>query len=57
MHWSRCHRRILSDKLWSLGHEVIHLITSERSEPHHPTPFLRVDGEHLRYDLATPDEA
>jgi uncharacterized protein (DUF488 family) len=56
-HWSRCHRRIISDKLWSLGHEVIHLITPERSEPHHPTPFLRVDGEHLRYDLPTPDEA
>ena len=49
-HWSRCHRRIISDKLWSLGHEVIHLITPARSEPHHPPPFLRVDGERLRYD-------
>jgi uncharacterized protein (DUF488 family) len=49
-HWSRCHRRILADKLWSLGHEVIHLIAPERQEPHHPPPFLRVDGEHLRYD-------
>jgi len=56
-HWSRCHRRILSDKLWSLGHEVIHLITPERQEPHHPPPFLRVDGERLRYDLPIPGGA
>ncbi len=50
-HWSRCHRRILADKLWALGHEVIHLIDPTRAEPHRPTPFLRVDGAHLRYDL------
>jgi uncharacterized protein (DUF488 family) len=49
-HWSRCHRRILADKLWSLGHEVIHLITPTRHEPHQPPPFLRVEGDHLRYD-------
>jgi uncharacterized protein (DUF488 family) len=50
-HWSQCHRRILADKLWSLGHEVIHLISPSRQEPHHPPPFLRVDGAHLRYDV------
>jgi uncharacterized protein (DUF488 family) len=49
-HWSQCHRRLISDKLWSLGHEVIHLITPARSEPHHPPTFLRVDGDRLRYD-------
>jgi uncharacterized protein (DUF488 family) len=48
-HWSRCHRRIISDKLCSLGHEVIHLITPTRHEPHTPTPFLHVEGDHLRY--------
>ncbi len=50
-HWSQCHRRILSDKLWTLRWDVIHLITPERHEPHHPPPFLRVDGDRLRYDL------
>jgi uncharacterized protein (DUF488 family) len=55
-HWSRCHRRILADKLWSLGHEVIHLIEPARAEPHHPPPFLRVDGAHLRYDLPFDDD-
>jgi uncharacterized protein (DUF488 family) len=54
-HWSQCHRRILSDKLWSLGHEVVHLIDPGRSEPHKPPPFLRVDGDRLRYDLGQLD--
>jgi uncharacterized protein (DUF488 family) len=50
-HWSQCHRRLLSDKLWALRHEVIHLITPNKSELHHPPPFLRIDGPRLRYDL------
>jgi uncharacterized protein (DUF488 family) len=49
-HPSRCHRRLIADKLWSLGHEVIHLIDPARAEPHAPPPFLRVDGDRLRYD-------
>ncbi len=49
-HWSQCHRRLVADKLWSLGHEVIHLVTPERAESHAPPPFLRVDGDRLRYD-------
>jgi uncharacterized protein (DUF488 family) len=52
-HWSQCHRRLIADKLWSLGHEVLHLISPTRVEPHHPPPFLRLDGEHLRYDRET----
>jgi uncharacterized protein (DUF488 family) len=54
-HWSQCHRRLISDKLWSMGHEVIHLLTPTRAEPHKPTPFLRVDGDRLRYDLMQMD--
>jgi uncharacterized protein (DUF488 family) len=49
-HYSQCHRRLISDKLWSMDHEVIHLISPTRQEPHAPTPFLRVDRERLRYD-------
>jgi uncharacterized protein (DUF488 family) len=49
-HPSQCHRRLIADKLWSLGHEVIHLITPKRAEPHLPPPFLRVEGDVLRYD-------
>jgi uncharacterized protein (DUF488 family) len=54
-HWSQCHRRILSDKLWSLRHDVVHLISPTRQDPHHPPPFLRIDGAHLRYDLHIDD--
>jgi uncharacterized protein (DUF488 family) len=54
-HWSQCHRRLIADKLWSQGHQVIHLITPTRAEPHHPPPFLRVDGDRLRYDLVQLD--
>jgi uncharacterized protein (DUF488 family) len=50
-HWSQCHRRLISDKLWTLRHEVVHLISPSKQEPHHPPPFLRVDGPRLRYDL------
>jgi uncharacterized protein (DUF488 family) len=50
-HPSQCHRRLIADKLSVLGHDVVHLITPTRAEPHVPPPFLRVDGDRLRYDL------
>jgi uncharacterized protein (DUF488 family) len=55
-HPSQCHRRLIADKLASVGHEVVHLITPARSEPHRMPPFLRVDGERLRYDVAVDKE-
>ncbi len=55
-HWSQCHRRILSDKLWALRWEVVHLITPFKKELHHPPPFLRIDGGRLRYDLPVDDD-
>ncbi|HEX6945226.1 MAG TPA: DUF488 domain-containing protein [Casimicrobiaceae bacterium] len=53
-HPSQCHRRLIADKLVTLGHPVVHLITPQRREPHVCPPFLRLDGEHLRYDRAVP---
>jgi uncharacterized protein (DUF488 family) len=55
-HWSQCHRRLLSDKLWALRCEVVHLITPFKKEVHRPPPFLRVDGGRLRYDLRIDDD-
>ncbi|HEX8953913.1 MAG TPA: DUF488 domain-containing protein [Polyangia bacterium] len=55
-HWSQCHRRLLSDKLWALRWEVVHLITPARQELHHPPPFLRIDGARLRYDLPVDED-
>lgn len=54
-HPSQCHRRLIADKLASRGHEVVHLITPSRSEPHRPPPFLRVEGDRLRYDVMDAD--
>ena len=50
-HWSQCHRRLLSDKLWAQRYEVVHLITPFDKQLHHPPPFLRIEGAKLRYDL------
>ncbi len=55
-HWSQCHRRLLADKLWTLRHEVVHLVAAGQAELHHPPPFLRVDGPRLRYDLPVDDD-
>jgi uncharacterized protein (DUF488 family) len=55
-HWSQCHRRLLSDKLWALRHEVVHLITPFDKQLHHPPPFLRIEGTTLRYDLPIDDD-
>jgi hypothetical protein len=30
----------------------VHLVTPSRSEPHRLPPFLRIDGDKLRYDVA-----
>ncbi len=50
-HPSQCHRRLIADKLASLGHEVVHLLSLAEREPHRTPPFLRIDGDRLRYDL------
>jgi len=49
-HPSQCHRRLIADRLTTLGHEVRHLISPMRVEAHALTPFLRREGEHWRYD-------
>lgn len=55
VHW-RCHRRLVADRLKSLGWRVWHL-TSERAAQEHAYPgFLRIDGERLIYDGGTQGE-
>jgi uncharacterized protein (DUF488 family) len=34
--WTRCHRRLIAELLHAQGHEVSHLMTPGRSEPHVP---------------------
>ncbi len=34
--WTRCHRRLIAELLHARGHEVLHLLTPTRTEPHVP---------------------
>lgn len=45
----RCHRSLLSDALTARGHEVLHIMTAERADPHVLTPFATVVGTGVSY--------
>ncbi len=50
--WWRCHRRLLADAATLLrGAIVEHLMHDGRLTPHKPTDGVRVDGDHLVYDV------
>jgi len=34
--WTKCHRRLIAELLAARGHEVVHLISPGRREPHKP---------------------
>lgn len=55
--WWRCHRRLISDVLFATGHDVIHIFSPTKAEPHRLTnPARLVDGA-LSYEpeaIATP---
>jgi uncharacterized protein (DUF488 family) len=34
--WTKCHRRLIAELLHARGHEIVHLLTPGRSEPHVP---------------------
>jgi uncharacterized protein (DUF488 family) len=35
-HWLKCHRRFISELLVARGHEVVHLLRGNETEPHQP---------------------
>jgi uncharacterized protein (DUF488 family) len=50
--WWRCHRRLLADAATLLeGVAVDHLMHDGRLHRHTPTEGVRVDGDHLVYDV------
>jgi hypothetical protein len=49
----RCHRRLISDFLQSLGHDVCHIIDKETTKPHQITQFARVKDARLTYASPT----
>lgn len=50
--WWRCHRRLIADAV-TLLHGIIveHLDARGKLKPHVPTTGVRVEGDHLRYDV------
>ena len=32
--WTKCHRRLIAELLFARGHEIVHLLTPTRREPH-----------------------
>lgn len=50
--WWRCHRRLVADHLTLLhGVEVVHAMHDGRCPRHSPTEGVRVEGDHLVYDV------
>lgn len=50
----RCHRSLLADALVVRGIEVRHILSPHRAEPHHLTPFARVEGTRVTYPPEQP---
>lgn len=50
--WWRCHRRLLADNLVLVrAEEVVHLMHGGRLTPHHLTGGVRLEEDHLVYDV------
>jgi uncharacterized protein (DUF488 family) len=47
--WWSCHRALIADYLKSTGHEVIHILTADRQEPHPYTAAARIVDGRLSY--------
>lgn len=47
----RCHRQLIADALSARGVEVRHVLGPGKAEAHRLTPFARLDGERVLYDL------
>jgi uncharacterized protein (DUF488 family) len=52
--WWRCHRSLVSDLLKSDGHEVLHIASPTRAEPHPWTTAARVEAGRLSYSADAP---
>ncbi len=52
LYW-RCHRRLIADKLFVLGHRVLHIQTAGRAVEHRLPDFARVVDGRLVYNGGT----
>ncbi len=47
--WWRCHRRLIADRLVTMGHSVFHILPDGKAVVHQPTSFLCVVDGMLLY--------
>jgi uncharacterized protein (DUF488 family) len=47
--WWRCHRQLIADALVARGHEVLHIMSNRKAEPHRLTAFARVIDRRVDY--------
>ena len=47
--WWRCHRQLIADALVARGHEVLHIMSARKAEPHRLTAFARVVDGRVQY--------
>jgi uncharacterized protein (DUF488 family) len=47
--WTSCHRGLIADRLKAAGHEVIHILSARRREPHPFTSAARIVDGKLSY--------
>ena len=45
----RCHRSLVADALVARGHDVEHIMSPTKRNPHALTPFARLDGARVTY--------
>jgi uncharacterized protein (DUF488 family) len=45
----RCHRSLIADALLTQGWAVRHIMTQDRADQHHLTPFAKIDETRLLY--------
>jgi uncharacterized protein (DUF488 family) len=53
--WWRCHRALVSDHLKAHGHEVWHILSDSRMQPHPYTSAARIVAGRLSYEAAPTD--
>ena len=49
MLWWQCHRGLIGDYLKAHGHEVVHIVSAEKAEPHPYTSAARIVNGRLSY--------
>ena len=54
--WWKCHRSLIADYLKSGGHEVVHILSSDKTELHPYTSAARIVNGELSYEGLLPAE-